>query len=254
MREGVAMNELELHDVGVRFGGVWALRHVDLVVERGERHVVLGPNGAGKSTLFNTILGEIKPVTGKVLLFGEDVTSRSTVHRVRRGLGKTFQQPETLSGLTVFDNVLASVRGRIGPRSSLSMTAARAARTRSLAEEALAKVGLRDVANAMGSELSHGQAKQLEIAMALSAGARLILLDEPASGLSAGERKRITSVIDDLEREVTVVVIEHDMEIAFHIADRLTVIHHGQVLASGDTEHIRSSEEVRTAYLGGGTW
>ena len=246
------MNALELTDVGVRVGGLWALRNVNLAVREGERHVVLGPNGAGKSTLFNTILGEIKPVSGRVRLFGGDVTSKSVVYRVRHGLGKTFQQPETLHGLSVYDNIMLSVRGRTGPRSAVHIGADRVKVSKDLADAALDKVGLGAVAQRTANELSHGQAKQLEIAMALAAGAKLIMLDEPASGLSAGERKRITSVIDSLDRSMTVLVIEHDMEIAFHIADRLTVIHYGQILASGDADHIRSSPQVREAYLGGG--
>jgi len=246
------LNALELTGLGVRFGGVWALKKVDLEVVEGERHVVLGPNGAGKSTLFNTILGEIRPATGRLRIFGQDVTSRSVTYRVRHGLGKTFQQPETLGGLSVYENMLLSVRGRIGPRSALRIPAGRRQQARGLADEALERTALESVAHRPAGELSHGQAKQLEIAMALCAGARLILLDEPASGLSAGERKRITSVIDGLDRSTTVVVIEHDMEIAFHIADRLTVIHHGEVLVSGDAHEIRSSAQVREAYLGSG--
>ena len=245
------MHVLELSDVGVRFGGVWALRHVSLTVAEGERHVVLGPNGAGKTTLFNTILGEIRPTTGRVRLFGDDMTSRPVKYRVRHGLGKTFQQPELLAGLSVYDNLLLSVRGRIGPRSSIRVPRSRQEEAERLVDAALDAVGVGSVAQQMVHELSHGQAKQLEIAMALSAGAKLILLDEPASGLSAGERKRITSVIDGLDRSVTVVVIEHDMAMAFHIADRLTVIQQGEVIATGDPDYIRTSPEVRAAYLGG---
>lgn len=246
------MNALELTDLGVRFGGVWALQKIDLEVRVGERHVVLGPNGAGKSTLFNTILGEIRPATGRLRIFGQDMTSRSVIHRVRQGLGKTFQQPETLSGLSVYDNMLLSVRGRVGPRSALMISTARRGQEARLADEALERTALRSVAHKAAGELSHGQAKQLEIAMALCAGARLILLDEPSSGLSAGERKRITAVIDGLDRSTTVMVIEHDMQIAFHIADRITVLHHGEVLASGNADDIKSSAEVRDAYLGSG--
>lgn len=244
------MLALEVSNVTVRYGGVEALHRVSLSVSEGERHVVLGPNGAGKTTLFNLILGEVRPAAGVVRLRGEDVTRRSVVQRVRRGLGRTYQQPEVLARLRVEDNLILAVRGRLGPRFTTFSQREHDGDTRKRALAALNAVGLGGVAEHRAHELAHGQAKQLEIAMALAGGARVILLDEPASGLSAGERKQITAVIDGLDRSVTVIVIEHDMDVAFHIADRLTVLHQGRVLACGDPERVRAAAEVRKAYLG----
>ncbi len=241
---------LRLRAVGRRFGGVRAVRGVDLEVAPGERRAVIGPNGAGKTTLFNVIAGDFPPTEGSVELFGRDVTRRTTHRRARLGLARTFQAPRVLGGLTVEDNLYLALLGSGGGR--FGLRPGRAERDRREAAASLARrmrlsARLADSA----STLSHGEQRQLEIGMALAGEPRLLMLDEPAAGLAPGERRELGRLLLELPRDLTLLLVEHDMDIALRVADQVTVMHEGGVVAEGSPEEIRKNELVHEIYLGG---
>ena len=232
-----------------RFGGVHAVSGVDLVVPAGERRAVLGPNGAGKTTLFGLVSGTLRPTAGTVELFGRDVTNLQTSQRVRLGLSRTFQTSRFFAGLSVLDNLYLGALGVRGGRLRLVRTA-RDAELRDSARRAASRVGLEDRLDAVAGELSHGEHRQLEIGLALVAAPRLLLLDEPAAGLSRAERQLLTALLLSLERDVTVILIEHDMDVALTVAERVTMMHEGRVILEGTPAEIRASELVHDLYLG----
>jgi len=232
-----------------RFGGVHAVSGVDLVVPAGERRAVLGPNGAGKTTLFGLVSGTVRPTAGTVELFGRDVTNLQTSQRVRLGLSRTFQTSRFFAGLSVLDNLYLGALGVRGGRLRLVRTA-RDAELRDSARRAASRVGLEDRLDAVAGELSHGEHRQLEIGLALVAAPRLLLLDEPAAGLSRAERQLLTALLLSLERDVTVILIEHDMDVALTVAERVTMMHEGRVILEGTPAEIRASELVHDLYLG----
>jgi branched-chain amino acid transport system ATP-binding protein len=248
----LASDALHLLGIGRTFGGIHAVRDVALRVAHGERRAVIGPNGAGKTTLFNLIAGDDLPTSGAVVLFGEDVTRLAPRHRARRGLTRTYQTAHLFGGLTTLENLFLAVRG-VAPR-RMSMLRPRPddaylARARELA----AQVGLERVLHTRVGALSHGEQRQLELAMALAGRPRLIMLDEPAAGLSPGERTRLTELLLGLERSITLLLIEHDMDVALRIAQVVTVMHNGSVIAVGTPDEIRASQLVHELYLGMGT-
>ncbi|WP_437938104.1 ABC transporter ATP-binding protein [Sorangium sp. So ce341] len=240
---------LEVAGLGRRFGGFHALRGVSLRVERGERRAILGPNGAGKTTLFNLLSGELEPTEGAILLFGEDVTRLSPHARARRGLGRTYQTAHLFAELTVREHLFLAARGSGQRRTSLFAALAERpdwARADAMAE----RVGLSAERGTPAAALSHGQQRQLEIGMALAGGPRQLLLDEPAAGLSPGERGRLLELLSELEPDMTVLLIEHDMDIALEFASVVTILHQGQTVVTGSPEEIQASEEVHALYLG----
>ncbi|QVQ54890.1 ABC transporter ATP-binding protein [Spiractinospora alimapuensis] len=243
---------LRVRGLGKRFGGVHAVAGIDLDVTRGERVSVIGPNGAGKSTLFNLVAGEVRPSAGRVEMFGEDVTGHSVQARARRGLARTFQTSRLFAGLTVSDNLYLALSGRPGGvgrlRASDRDTARRRRATR-LADDA----GLVEALHTVVGELSHGEQRQLELAMALATDPSLLMLDEPAAGLSPTERRTLTSTLRRLSPRVTLLLIEHDMDIALVIGDRVVVLADGEPLLEGTADEVRSSETVRRVYLGAGS-
>jgi branched-chain amino acid transport system ATP-binding protein len=241
---------LRVRGLSRHFGGVRAVDDVDLEVERGERRAVLGPNGAGKSTLFNLIAGDISPSEGKIELFGRDVTAMSVRRRVRLGLGRTYQASRVLGGLSVDDNLFLAVLGTEGGHFRpvrARADAARRARGREVAE----RVGLGDRTGSEAGSLSHGEQRQLEIGLALASDPRLLMLDEPAAGLSRAERVDLTRMLLDLDEAVTLILIEHDMDVALSVARRVTMLHQGALLMDGTPDEIRASRQVHQIYLGG---
>jgi len=233
------------------FGGVAAVRDVDLHIEAGERRAVLGPNGAGKTTTFNLIAGGIRPTSGSIELFGEDVTALNARRRTRRGLSRTFQTSRLLSGLTVEENVYLAFVGVRGGR--LRMIRGRAdVDARDAARAAASRVGLVDRLGTAAGDLSHGEQRQLEIALALVTEPKLLLLDEPAAGLSRAERLLLVDLLLGLESSVTLVIIEHDMNVALTVAEKVTMMHEGAVIMEGTPDEVRSSERVHSLYLGRG--
>jgi branched-chain amino acid transport system ATP-binding protein len=232
-----------------RFGGVHALRGVDLEVRPGERRAVLGPNGAGKTTLFALISGSDLPTAGSVELFGSSVTNMPAPRRTRLGLARTFQTSRVFGGLAVRDNLylgaLGTQGGRFRPLRTRKDTELRVA-----AERAAERVGLRLRLETLAADLSHGEQRQLEIGLALVAEPRLLMLDEPAAGLSRAERQLLTELLLSLERTVTLILIEHDMDVALTVAEQVTMMHEGRVVMEGTPAEIRGSKEVHDLYLG----
>jgi branched-chain amino acid transport system ATP-binding protein len=235
--------------VGRRFGGLVAVNDVTLAVSPGERRAILGPNGAGKTTLFNLIAGEYKPTTGRVLFLDEDVTRLPPRKRARRGLTRTYQTALLFPGLSILDNLYLAVRGVVPRRMSL-VCPSRNDRYLARARELAAQVGLGMGLDRKVGELSHGEQRQLELGMALAGNPKLLMLDEPAAGLSPAERATLVQLLLELHPEITVLLIEHDMDVAFAVAQRVMVMHEGRVIADGTPEEIRNDQTVQAVYLG----
>jgi branched-chain amino acid transport system ATP-binding protein len=240
---------LQVDGVTKAFGALVAVRDVSLTVQPGERRAILGTNGAGKTTLFNVIAGDFLPTHGSLRLFGTGVTHLPAYRRTRLGISRTYQASRVLSGLSVLDNLYLAVRGVERHRFSLRLPRPDDAyRVRS--REFAAKVGLSDRTELMASELSHGEQRQLEIGMALAGKPRLLLLDEPAAGLSPLERPVLSTMLRALPHDVTVILIEHDMDVALQVADRVSVMHEGSVVFEGSPAETAASELVQSIYLG----
>jgi branched-chain amino acid transport system ATP-binding protein len=240
---------LRLQGVGRRFGALRALRDVTMEVALGERRAILGPNGAGKTTLFNVVAGDYLPTSGTVELFGTDVSRLSAHRRTRLGVSRTYQNSQLFMGLTVSQSLFLAIRGvrrgRFDPRRPGATDPGRLR-----AEEIATMVHLADVFRAPVGSLSHGQQRQLELGMALAQGPRLLMLDEPAAGLSRGERTFLSEILRDLPRAITVVLVEHDMDVALAAADRVTVMHEGRIIVEGTPDEIQADRTVQDIYLG----
>jgi branched-chain amino acid transport system ATP-binding protein len=243
-------NAVELVELTKTFGGVHAVEKVSMKVPMGQRRVLIGPNGAGKTTLFNCITGTIRPSAGRIFLFQKDVTHMVEHHRTAMGIGRTYQITNVFLKLNVVENVLLAVQGTTRqkwiphrPVKSFSESLARAM-------EELDRVGLANRASVPVRNLSYGERRQLELAIALASRPRALLLDEPASGLSPAERQRIAEIIAQLPRHITLILIEHDMSVALGLADQVAVLHRGRVILEGTPDEIRANPEVREVYLG----
>jgi branched-chain amino acid transport system ATP-binding protein len=221
-----------------------------LRIGRDARVAVVGPNGAGKTTLFRLIAGELRPSAGRIALFGDDVTRVSVAGRSWRGLGRTFQVSNLFGGLSVVENVRLACQSRDGSRWRVWATVRRDDAIDQRARGLLGQVGLGDRAERRVSELSHGEQRQLEIAMALATGPRLLLLDEPAAGLPAVERVRLRELLAQLPRTLPYLLIEHDMSFALGLADRVLCLHNGETVAFGTPDEVRADERVQAVYLG----
>jgi branched-chain amino acid transport system ATP-binding protein len=241
---------LRLRGVGRRFGGVHAVRDVDLDVHPGERRALLGPNGAGKTTLFNVVSGEFPPTTGRVELFGRDVTAMPARTRAKLGLTRTFQTSRLFLGLTVEDNLYLAVLGVRGGHLRPVRLPGRDGPLRKRARDLAERVGLAGQLGTVVGSLSHGEQRQLEVGMARAGDPKIMMLDEPAAGLSRGERLALTELLLTLEREVTLVLIEHDMDVALRVAERVTMMHDGRVIVEGTPAEIRANQLVHDLYLG----
>ncbi|MFC3505655.1 ABC transporter ATP-binding protein [Micromonospora krabiensis] len=241
---------LAAHGLTVRYGSLAALDGVDLRVDHGQRHALIGPNGAGKTTLLDVIAGATRPVGGRVLLAGRDVTRRGPAARSRRGVGRIHQRPAVWATLTVAENVrVAALPHAVRPGRWRPGVARRAARA--TADTLLDRVGLHDLAARPAGQLAHGQRRQLEIAMALAGRPRLLLLDEPAAGLSATEVGVLVGFLRELPRAVAVLLVEHRLDLVYELCDTVTVLRDGRTLAAGSPAEIRGSELVRRAYAEG---
>jgi branched-chain amino acid transport system ATP-binding protein len=243
---------LQLRGIGRRFGGVVAVSDVDLTVGAGERRAILGPNGAGKTTLFNLISGEFAPTTGSVELFGRDVTDEPARKRARMGLSRTFQTSRLFGGLTVEDNLYLAVLG-IGDGHLRLVNGKPEAETRERAQAMAELTGLSDRLDVLVQELSHGEQRQLEVGMARVAEPKLMMLDEPAAGLSRAERVNLTELLLQLDPEITLILIEHDMDVALRVSRWVTMMHDGRVIVEGTPDEIRANERVHALYLGSRT-
>ncbi|MGA7488756.1 MAG: ABC transporter ATP-binding protein [Xanthobacteraceae bacterium] len=241
---------LEIDRLTKRFGGVIASDAISLAVPSGELHAVIGPNGAGKTTLIGQLAGEISPDAGHIRFEGRDITGLPTYRRSQLGLARSFQITSLFLDFTALDNVALAVQAHAGHSFHFWGNARGEADLRAPARIALARVGLADRGDVLVSKLSHGEHRQLEIAMALATTPRLLLLDEPMAGMGPEESARMVETLRELKGELTILLIEHDMEAVFALADRITVLVYGRIIASGRPETIRANAEVRQAYLG----
>ena len=241
---------LEIEDLSKRFGGVVASDAIALAVPQGELHAIIGPNGAGKTTLISQLAGEIAPDAGRIRFAGRDITSLPIFRRSQLGLARSFQITSLFLDFTVLDNVALAVQAHAGHSFRFWRDARSQSELRTPARAALARVGLAGRADVVVSNLSHGEHRQLEIAMALATTPRMLLLDEPMAGMGPDESARMVKTLRELKRELTILLIEHDMEAVFALADRITVLVYGRIIASSTPEAIRANAEVRQAYLG----
>jgi branched-chain amino acid transport system ATP-binding protein len=241
---------LVLEGVTRAFGALRAVDDVTLSVLAGEKRAILGANGAGKTTLFNAITGDFPPTSGRILFFGEDITHMDPFERIRKGMRRTYQSSLLFRDLSVRDNLFLAVRGVSNSRFSFRR-AGRGHPTTIATQELLERGRLTHIADEMVSNLAHGQQRQLEIAMALAGAPRLILFDEPAAGLSPAERRELVLLLTSLPAHMSFVLIEHDLEIALRVVERVTVMHNGQVIKTGTPSEIENDQQVQAIYMGG---
>jgi branched-chain amino acid transport system ATP-binding protein len=248
-REAPSPPALHLRGVNKRFGGVHAVRDVDLDVAAGERRAILGPNGAGKTTLFNLVAGDFPPTSGTIEILGHDMTAQPARRRTQLGLARTYQKSRLFLGLTVEDNLYLAVVGREGGRLR-PIPSAKDKEYRERTREVAEKVWLGHRLKALVRNLSHGEQRQLELGLARVTDPEVMMLDEPASGLSRGEREQLTELLLKLDPSVTLILIEHDMDVALTVAERVTMMHDGRVIVEGTPAEIRKNDLVHDLYLG----
>ena len=244
------MTLLQVRGLTKRFGGLVATDALDLDVDAGEVHAVIGPNGAGKTTLISQLAGALRPDAGRIRLAGEDVTGLSSHERVRRGIARSYQVTNVFGAFTALDNVALAVQARSG--SSLAFWSPLATE-RALFDEAravLAEIGLAGRDGVPAGHLAHGEQRALEVGLALATRPKVLLLDEPMAGMGPEDSERMIALIDGLKARLTVLLIEHDMDAVFRLADRISVLVNGRVIATGPPDEIRANDEVRRAYLG----
>jgi branched-chain amino acid transport system ATP-binding protein len=244
------MNHLEVTGLVKRFGGLLATDHLDLTLQRGEIHAVIGPNGAGKTTLINQLSGQILPDEGRIVFDGHDLTREPPFRRAMAGLGRSFQITSVFNDFTVLQNTALAVQAHAGHSFRFWRAAARESALVEPARSALDRVGLLARAHTPVASLAHGERRQLEIAMVLATGAKCLLLDEPMAGMSPAESEAVVALLQQLKGQHTILLVEHDMDAVFALADRLTVVVYGRPIATGTPDQIRSHPEVREAYLG----
>ena len=241
---------LELQGVSIHFGALKAVNDVNLRLTAGERVAILGPNGAGKTTLFNAITGMVPATAGQVVFDGHDITRATPNARAHRGIARTFQITNLFFGMSVEDNLLLATRGLSATRFAFWRTGDALGREREIVDSALARCKLESKRGLVVRELSYGEQRQLELAMSLTSSPRLLLLDEPAAGLSPAERVVMADVIRGLSRELSLVLIEHDIDLALGLVDRVVCMYQGGVLVQGSPEEIRGNSQVQEIYLG----
>jgi branched-chain amino acid transport system ATP-binding protein len=233
-----------------RFGGLLATDDLDLEIAAGEIHAVIGPNGAGKTTLVAQLQGELKPDAGTIRFAGADVTRLKPHQRAARGIARSFQITSIFRDMSALDNVALAVQAHAGHSFGMWRPAASEAALREPARAALAQVGLDARAHSLAATLAHGEQRQLELAMALATDPKLLLLDEPMAGMGKEDSERMVGLIGELKRDRTVLLVEHDMDAVFALADRITVLVYGRAIATGTPGEIRANDAVRQAYLG----
>ena len=244
------MNMLETKGLYHDFSGLKVLFDVNLQVREGERHAVIGPNGAGKTTLFNVITGTYKPSKGKVFFKGKEITGLEPCELCRIGMGRSFQITSTFNRLTAFQNIRLAILSKRGVRFNLLRKVDKIEEITRETEEVLKRINLIGERNFPASALSYGKHRALEISLAMATDPELVLLDEFSAGMSRDETHNAVALIRKLTEGKTVVIIEHDMDVVFSLADRITVLHYGRILATGTPDEIRRNQEVKDAYLG----
>ena len=241
---------LVLEDLTKNFGGLTAVDHVNLEIQARERRVIIGPNGAGKTTLFNLISGQFPPSQGRILHFGKDVTRLPIHQRTAMGIARTFQITNLFPNLTVLQNLCLAAQGLEATKYVMYRPISSYPYLSEKAQKILEEVGLWEKRDILIKNLSHGEQRQIEIAMALIGEPRLLLLDEPTAGLSPAETHSFTDILKKLDPDMTILLIEHDMDVAFEFAENITVLHQGSLIASGKKEDIRANRTVQEIYLG----
>jgi len=241
---------LRINKLFKSFGGILATDNLTFKVESGELHAVIGPNGAGKTTLIEQITGEIEPDSGSIIFDGNDISEVPVHLRSAYGLARSFQITNIFMDMTVWNNVALAVQAHVGHSFHFWKNASKEQILREPAFEYLQQVGLEKRANDVAGNLSHGEHRQLEIAMALATGPKMLLLDEPMAGMGPEESKAMVEILQGLKRKLTILLVEHDMDVVFSLADKITVLVYGKGIATDTPEAIRQNPEVRTAYLG----
>jgi branched-chain amino acid transport system ATP-binding protein len=241
---------LSLRNLSKSFGGLAVTNDVTLDIEDGEIHAIIGPNGAGKTTLINEISGVLRVDAGQVLFDGRDITSLPLHRRARLGLARSFQITSVVPAFTALENVALAVQAGAGSSFRFFRPASTEARLNDAAMDALGQVGLASRADTPAGEMSHGEKRQLELAIALATKPRLLLLDEPLAGAGPEETERLVGILRGLKSRYAILLVEHDMQAVFAMADRISVLVYGRLIATGTTEEIRGNAEVRAAYLG----
>jgi branched-chain amino acid transport system ATP-binding protein len=246
------METLRVEGLSKEFGGLLAVHRVSLSVNEGEHLAIIGPNGAGKSTLFNLLGGQLKPTSGRVFFEGQDITWMSSYRRAHMGIARTFQILNLLKELTVIENMLLALQGTRRSRFQLIRPMRKYSQLLSRAEVLLSSMDLWDKRDDIVHTLSYGEQRKLEIVLSLAAKPKLLLLDEPSSGLTAAESSEITEVINHLEGGITVIFVAHDMDLVFGVAQRIIVLHYGEIIVEGRPNEIQNDPKVREIYMGPG--
>ena len=241
---------LDVRNLVKNFGALRATDWLDLEVREGETHAIIGPNGAGKTTLLSQLAGNVRPDAGSIRFAGEDVTRLPAPQRARRGLARSFQITSIYPDFTVLQNVALAVQARSGHSFRFWRPAAKDAELTEPASRVLHEVGLLERKEVLAANLAHGEQRQLEVAMVLATRPRLLLLDEPMAGMGAEESQRMIDLLHSLKMKQTIVLVEHDMDAVFRLADRISVLVYGRIIATDTPEKIRANEDVRKAYLG----
>ncbi len=243
---------LELRGVTKLFGGLHAVEDVNLRLGPGDRRGILGPNGAGKTTLFHLITGVLPVTSGEVNLFGQNITDWTTHRRVALGMARTFQVTSLFLGLSVIDNVLLAVQGLRPMKMNMLRPLSRYKDVHEKAEQLLSDANFLELRDTKVGNLSHGEQRQLEVILALSSDPRVLLLDEPSAGLATGESQEMAKFLNSLDPKIAILIIEHDLDVAFKVASHISVLHYGKLLTEGPTEQIRNDPQVQEIYLGKG--
>jgi branched-chain amino acid transport system ATP-binding protein len=246
----VSAHLLEVRGLTKRYGGLVVTDNIDLGIRRHETHALIGPNGAGKTTLIGQLSGALAPDRGRVLFDGRDVTGLSAHERARLGFARSFQITSVFQHFTVRDNVALAVQARSGSSFRFWKPVAEERPLYAAASGILQQVGLEAMAERMAGMLSHGEHRQLELALTLATRPQLLLLDEPTAGMGPEESERMVALVERLKRAYTILLVEHDMDVVFRLADRISVMVSGRLIATGSGEEIRANEQVRSAYLG----
>ncbi len=243
---------LRITGLNKHFGGIVATENLDLEVERGSIHAIIGPNGAGKTTLLAQLSGQLRPDSGEIEFDGRSITAYSMARRAREGLARSFQITSVVMPMTLLENVMLAVQGTSGHSFRFWAPANRDESLRRAAMSSLAQVGLDDRAERIAANVSHGEQRQLEVAMALAMKPRMLLLDEPMAGMGKEEGAMMVDILNRMKGDMTILLVEHDMDAVFSLADRMSVLVNGHIIATDTVQNIRNNLEVQKAYLGDG--